>query len=161
MTHSNKRKPGRGNGIRLATVTMEAVAGLTPMVHELMERLPIPKPGENSRKELVNIPPLYSKDSSIELNRAVELLAAFGLKAEPVELYIPDARIDYRDCFNFQVVDSNFMRQQKVVVGSPIIIRYITQEVIDESRRLFYEEERRKENLRHRNKRYKRNNHDG
>ena len=160
MAYSNKHKLSRGNGIRLATITMEAVAALVPMAHELMERLPISKPVQKSQRELVDIPPLYSKNESIELNRAVELLIAYGLKPEPVELYIPDARIEYRGHFNLQVVDANFMHRQKVELGSPIIIRYITQEVIDESQKLFDEEERRKADLRHHNKWYKRNGHD-
>lgn len=158
MAYSNKRKLSGVNGIRLAAVTMEVATALAPVVHEIIVRLPIPEPSKKLQKELVELPPLYSKGESLNLNQAVEILKDYDLRPKPIQLHIRDAKVEYRDCFDFQVVDAKFMRRQKVDAELPIIIRYITQEVIDESRRLY--EETHKVHLKHHNKRRGRNSHD-
>lgn len=94
----------------------------------------------------IDLPALYDKGFPIKLNDAVELLNGFGLKVITSELSLSDAAVKYKDCFAFQVVGSNPKQKQRVKTGSTVILRYITQEVIDESQRIFTEAENNKEN---------------
>lgn len=137
MRSSNKHKTNRGNGIRLATVIAESAMVLVPVVDKLMDTVSNRISPMSEQKEFEIISPLYSKDQSINLSRAVEILSHYGFQPEPVELHIRDAKVEYRDYFDTQVIDPRFMSPQKLKLGTPVIIHYITQEVIDESQRLF------------------------
>lgn len=137
MASSNKHKTNRGNGIKLATVIGETAITLVPVLDKLIGTASNQISLVSKQKEFEIIPPLYTREESISLNRAVEILTRYGFQPEPVELYIRDAKLEYRDYFDTQVVDPRFMHPQKLKLGKPVILHYITQEVIDESQRLF------------------------
>ena len=94
------------------------------------------------------IPALYEKDCLLTVEEAKALLESNGFKMLPLELKVTEADIRYKDCFEFQVVSSKPRQNRKVNPGSTVIVRYVTQSVIDESKKLFEESERRKDELR-------------
>ena len=56
-----------------------------------------------------------------------------------------DANIQYRHCFDSQVIKSHPKSKTKVERGTAVLVKYIPQEVIDESRRMFDISEKHKE----------------
>ncbi len=96
------------------------------------------------RKRLISVPELYSKEYPLSVEQAVELLNNCGLKSTLVKTSINDSDIKYRKCFASQVISTKPKGKQKVEPGTMILVKYITQEVIDESQRIFDELEARK-----------------
>lgn len=97
------------------------------------------------RKKLVSVPELYSKEYPLSVEQAVEILESCGLKATLVKMSTADANIQYRHCFDSQVIKSLPKSKTKVERGTAVLIKYITQEVIDESQQMFDISEKRKE----------------
>ena len=96
------------------------------------------------RKRLISVPELYSKEYPLSIEQAVELLNNYGLKSTLVKTSIDDADVKYRKCFASQVISTKPKGKQKVEPGTMILVKYITQEVIDESQKIFEELEARK-----------------
>lgn len=90
----------------------------------------------DDRKSLVSVPELYSKEYPLTVEQAVELLENCGLKATLVKMAITDAAAQYSGCFPSQVIKTRPRSKQKVERGSSVLVKYITQEVIDESKRM-------------------------
>lgn len=97
------------------------------------------------RKKLVIVPKLYSSEYRTTSEQAIEILTSLGLKAVLSPTLIADADGKYRNCINNQVIKSEPKAKQKVEPGTTVRVLYITQEVIDESQRLFDESEKQKE----------------
>lgn len=91
------------------------------------------------RKKLVTVPKLYSSEYRTTSEQAVEILTSIGLKVILSPTFISDADKKYKDCINNQVIKSDPKPKQKVEPGTAVRVLYITQEVIDESQRLFDE----------------------
>lgn len=124
-------KPKKPNGNIGGTLGLVAgiVGAVTPLAVELIDR--IPKKEELSpSEELIFMPELCSKK--------------FPLKALPIEVRLRDACVKYKDCFELQVVGSDRKPNSKLKPGDTVIVQYVTQEVIDESRRIFEEAEKQK-----------------
>lgn len=119
-----------------AAAEIAAIAAVLPLVKPLVEagREYIDKAVEE-RKKLVSVPELYSKGYPITVEQAVEMLESCGLKATLVKTSSPDIR--YRDYFDSQVASSNPKAKQKVERGTNVMVKYVTQEVIEQSQRLF------------------------
>lgn len=138
-------KPKKPNGNIGGTLGLVAgiVGAVTPLVVELIDR--IPKKEELSpSEELIFMPELCSKKFPLKLDEAKELLESRGLKALPIEVRLRDACVKYKDCFELQVVGSDRKPNSKLKPGDTVIVQYVTQEVIDESRRIFEEAEKQK-----------------
>jgi len=99
------------------------------------------------RKNLVTMPELYSREYPLKVEQAEKLLEENGLKATFVPLSINDASAKYRTCFDSQVIKTNPRAKQKVDPGKSVLVKYITQEVIDESRRLYAEAQQKKQDI--------------
>lgn len=99
------------------------------------------------RKRLVSVPELYSKEYPLNVDQAVELLNHCGLKSTLVKTTLDDAGVKYRKCFASQVISTKPKGKQKVEPGSMVLVKYITQEVIDESQKIFEELEARKNEM--------------
>lgn len=142
---SDKKPPKNVGGIA-AGITM--AASVIPLVKPAidMAREQIDKVAEN-RKRLVAVPELYSKGFPLTTEQAMKLLGELGFKFELVKLSLKEVNVKYRDCFDSQVIETHPKAKQKVEPGSSVLIKYITQEVIDESQRLFDEVEKRKVQL--------------
>ena len=98
----------------------------------------------DERGKLVSVPELYSNQFPLTVEQAVERLKNCGLSATLIKASVHDARPRYRNCFNSQVISSRPKAKQKVVPGSSVSVKYITQEIIEESQRIFEENERAK-----------------
>ena len=68
-----------------------------------------------------------------------------GLKATLVKMSTADANIQYRQCFDSQVIKTHPKSKTKVERGTAVLVKYIPQEVIDESQRMFDISEKHKE----------------
>lgn len=97
------------------------------------------------RKKLVAVPVLHSKEYPLSVEQAVEILESCGLKATLVKMSTADANIQYRQCFDSQVIKTHPKSKTKVERGTAVLVKYIPQEVIDESQRMFDISEKHKE----------------
>ncbi len=138
-------KPKKPNGNIGGTLGLVAgiVGAVTPLAVELIDRIP-KKEELGPSEELIFMPELCSKKFPLKLDEAKELLESRGLKALPIEVRLRDACVKYKDCFELQVVGSDRKPNSKLKPGGTVIVQYVTQEVIDESRRIFEEAEKQK-----------------
>ena len=84
------------------------------------------------------------KDVPIDLEQAVRMLEDCGLKSSTSKLTIKEANPRYKDCFDSQVIGSNPKQGTVVKIGSTVCLRYIPDEVIIESQKIFDELQRNK-----------------
>lgn len=138
-------KPKKPNGNIGGTLGLVAgiVGAVTPLAVELIDRIP-KKEELGPSEELIFMPELCSKKFPLKLDEAKELLESRGLKALPIEVRLRDACVKYKDCFELQVVGSDRKPNSKLKPGDTVIVQYVTQEVIDESRQIFEEAEKQK-----------------
>lgn len=113
-------------------VVSSALAILQPAANVIANTL---KDKVEERKDLVSIPELYTKDIPMKLDRAKILLEECGFKVEPIA--IREANIKYKDCFDLQIVGSKPKHKQKVKPGTIIFLKYVTSEIIEESKKMF------------------------
>lgn len=118
-----------------AAAAVGVVALVEPAVPFLIEQI----------EKFTIIPPLYGKDLHIPVEQAEERLKQNGFVCNPSKLCLSDADPKYKDCIDRQIVKT-IPRKHAVIPKTNKIITliYITQEVIDESKRLFEEEQARK-----------------
>jgi hypothetical protein len=124
-------------------VVSTALAIFEPVINAAAKTV---KEKVKERKDLVDIPELYSRGLPIKLERAIILLEECKLKVEPVA--IRDANIKYKDCFDLQIVGSKPKHKQKVKPGTLVFLKYVTSEVIEESQKLFDKSEKYKAEVR-------------
>lgn len=94
---------------------------------------------EKKNNTSVSIPKLYSREYRLTINQAFEVLNNYGLKAVAVTTQLQEADIKFKDCFDNQVISTDPKAGQKVKPGDTVLVKYITQAVIDESQRIFDE----------------------
>lgn len=141
----NSNKGGNKNlsgiaGIITAVGTVATV--VTPLVEKAIDNVGSqPKEKVN---EKVKVPELYHKGFPIDLDQAIKILEDCGLKASKSKLTLKEAKPQYKDCFGSQVIDSNPKQGSAVKVGSTVCLRYIPDEVVVESQKMFDEIERSK-----------------
>jgi len=92
-------------------------------------------------KNLVAIPRLYTKNVRLLAEQAKKILEERELKPQ---LFPVEKDIKYKDCFEFEVVESDPKEKQKIERGSFINVYYVTANVIEESKAMFIESERQK-----------------
>lgn len=138
-------KPKKPNGNIGGTLGLVSgiVDAVTPLAVELIDRIP-KKEELGPSEELIFMPELCSKKFPLKLDEAKELLESRGLKALSIEVRLRDACVKYKDCFELQVVGSDRKPNSKLKLGDTVIVQYVTQEVINESRRIFEEAEQQK-----------------
>lgn len=137
---SSKKTNGRSNKKSVAPMVLSALTAapaIITAIDKLLDKLP------NVPSKVV-VPQLYDFGFPLKLDQAITMLTNAGLVAMPSEVNIQEADPEYRNCVDSEVVGSNMKPRQKVDAGSIVIVRYITQEVIDESQRLFEELEKQK-----------------
>lgn len=127
-------------GIITAVGTVATV--VTPLVEKAIDSAGN-QPKEKA-DEKVKVPELYHKGFPIDLEQAIKILEDCGLKASKSKLTLKEAKPQYKDCFGSQVIDSNPKQGSTVKVGSTVCLRYIPDEVIMESQKMFDEIERSK-----------------
>lgn len=133
---------------------ISALAGLataaTPLVANAINNAK--SKSSDKAEEKIKIPELYHKGFPIDLEQAVRILEDCGLKSSTSKLTIKEANPRYRDCFDSQVIGSNPKQGTIVKIGSTVCLRYIPEEVIAESQRLFDEMQRSKAEAKERTK---------
>lgn len=120
------------------------VGAAAPIITAALDKLPAKTETPGSAEPLVAVPELYTKGFPLTFEQASEKLSSEGFKVIGSKMLPADAKPKYRDCIDNQVIASRPKSKEKVKPGTTVILRYITQEVIDESRRIFTEEERQK-----------------
>lgn len=140
---AGSRKIGGGDIAGIVGAVAGIVTTVTPIVNEAMTN----KKEKAGEDDWVVIPELYDKAFPLKMEQAVELLASYGLKAMPSMLTLREANVKYKDCFDGQIIGSKPKSNQKVHPGTTVLIRCVTQEVIDESWKMFAEAEARKAEL--------------
>lgn len=129
--NSNKNVSGIAAGITMAASVLPLVKPAIDAVRDYADKT------IEERKKLVAVPELYSKEYPLTKEQAVEILDSCGLKATLVKAAISDANVQYQNCFDMQVIKSHPKAKQKVERGSSVLVKYITQEVIDESQKMY------------------------
>ena len=124
---------GIAAGISLAATVLPLVEPAINIAQDQINKI------AEERNQLVEVPELYSKGFPLTIEQATKLLDGLGFKFELIKLSISDAKSKYKDCFDLQVIETHPKAKQKVKPGSNILIKYITQEVIDESQKIFEE----------------------
>lgn len=143
MSGSSNNKP-KGNMNKIVS-GVKAVTSLITLAKPVADTIQdYTSKTMEERRRLVSVPELYSKEYPLSVEQAVELLSNYGLKSTLVKTSIEDADVKYRKCFASQVISSKPKGKQKVEPGTMILVKYITQEVIDESQKIFEETEARK-----------------
>lgn len=129
--NSNKNVSGIAAGITMAASVLPLVKPAIDAVRDYADKT------IEERKKLVAVPELYSKEYPLTKEQAVEILESCGLKATLVKAAMSDADVRYRNCFDMQVIKSHPKAKQKVERGSSVLVKYITQEVIDECQHMY------------------------
>lgn len=130
----NSKLKGIG-GILLTSVAVPIADKVIEKIADRIEEQPI--------EENVTVPVLYTR-IHLTLEQAVKSVEAVGLKAIPVEIHPQKASAKYKDCFEYQVVDSEPKQNKRVKPGTGIRLIFVTKEVIEESRKIFDAAEGRK-----------------
>lgn len=99
---------------------------------------------QKSKDGTITIPNLYQPDFPLDVDIVVSLLEEQNFKVATSKLQMKDANAKYKDCINNQVVGTNPRHGKKVEVGSIITVRYISQDVIDASQKMFNDKEKNK-----------------
>lgn len=140
-----EKKPTKNTGSNIAAGVAMA-ASIVPLVKPAIDAIrDYTDRTIEERKKLVAVPELYSKEYPLTVEQAVEILESCGLKATLVKMSLADADAQYRQCFNSQVIKSHPKSKTKVERGTAVLIKYISQEVIDESQQIFDISEKHKE----------------
>lgn len=138
----SKKQSNNVGGTLGAAIGLISVAA--PIVTALLDKLPVKSADNKAIVEKVIVPELYAKGFPLTLDQANEKLTSEGFKMIASKLTVSDAKIKYKDCFDMQVVDSQPKSKTRTKPGVTVIVRYVTQEVIDESKKLCEETEHRK-----------------
>lgn len=139
---SSKNTGNIATGIAMAASVIPLVKPAFDAVREYADKT------INERKKLVAVPELYSKEYPLRVDQAVEILESCGLKSTLVKMSINEADARYRKCFESQVIKSHPKAKQKVERGTSVLVKYITQDTIDECQRMYDISEKHKEELR-------------
>lgn len=122
---------------------------IEPHIQEFIENIVniIAQQIHDSKDGMINIPKLYQPGFPLDVDMVVSLLEQQGFKTATSELQMKDANSKYKDCIDNQVVGTNPRQGKKVKIGSIICVRYITKEVIEESKKIFYDTQQAKAEL--------------
>lgn len=93
-------------------------------------------------EDRIPVPELYLKKYPLTYKQAETLLIDSGFKMLATEIKKPNVR--FKDCFEYQVVGSKPKQRHKEKPGTTVIVMYVTQDIIDASKKLFEEHERQK-----------------
>ena len=122
---------------------------IEPHIQEFIENIVdiIAEQIHDSKDGMISIPKLYQPGFPLDVDMVVSLLEQQGFKTATSQLQMKDANAKYKDCIDNQVVGTNPRQGKKVKIGSIICVRYITKEVIEESKKIFCDAEQAKTEL--------------
>ena len=135
---ASKKSNGGRKSIAPSVISALPIApAIIKAIEEVMDKFP-------DMPTKVAVPQLYDSNLRLKLDDAIMALTSAGLKPIPSELTLEEADPKYKNCFDSQVIWSSLKHQQKTQVGTTVIVKYITQEVITASQKMFEEQERQK-----------------
>ena len=88
------------------------------------------------RRRKVRVPTIYADGYAITKMHAETMLKSAGLTSVFIPAQLKDASPKYKDYCEFQVIDSKPKVNTKVDLETQILVKYITQEVINASKQL-------------------------
>ncbi len=88
------------------------------------------------RRRKVRVPMIYADGYAITKMHAETMLKSAGLTSVLIPAQLKDANPKYKDYCEFQVIDSKPKANTKVDLETQILVKYITQEVINASKQL-------------------------
>ena len=124
------------DGLGKAAVTI-VVTTATTIVTKIVEQ--VEKKMED-RDKMVKVPELYSPGFPCTLDQVDTVLVSAGFHYVTTAETKPDAK--YHDCIPMQVVSTNPSAHASVLPGSTIQVKYVTQDVIEESKIIFENQQR-------------------
>lgn len=140
--NTNKNNKGSTDVIGVISALAGLATAATPLVANAINNAK--NKSSEKTEEKIKIPELYHKGFPIDLEQAVRMLEDCGLKSSTSKLTIKEANSRYKDCFDSQVIGSNPKQGTVVKIGSTVCLRYIPDEVIIESQKIFDELQRNK-----------------
>lgn len=141
---SNAIKPVAGTFVTGLGVAATAAKYAEPAIEKLIEQALIVIDKYNAR---ITIPSLTVRDAPLNYQQASEALRRCYMNPMPVAMTIENANPMYHNFFNGQFVRTEPAEGNKVDPNSNVYVVYITQEVIDESKRLYQEQENEKNRM--------------
>ena len=148
--NTNKNNKNSTDAIGVISALAGLATAATPLVVNAINNAK--SKSSDKTEEKIKIPELYRKGFPIDLHQAVKILEDCGLKSFTSKLTIKEANPRYKDCFDLQVISSNPKQGTLVKIGSTVCLRYIPEEVIAESQKLFDEMQRNKMETKERTK---------
>lgn len=145
MRSNNKQNKNYANVLGAIGAVAGLVQAASPMVEKAIDKS---KDISEKNDNKVVIPDLYRKDFPIDLEQAKTLLLDRGLKYSESKMITKDANKKYKDCFDLQVITSSPKQGSSVNKGTTVYLKYITQDVIDASIKIFENEEKTKAEIR-------------
>ena len=97
---------------------------------------------EIDKADMVLIPSLYDEEFYLDLGQVTEMLEKLDLNVVPTEITFNKAHPKYRYFKENQVVGTSPKHKTYVKKGYPVVVKYVTAEVIAESQRIFDEAEK-------------------
>ena len=137
MRTNNTNNKGSTDVIGVISALAGLATAATPLVANAINNAK--NKSSEKTEEKIKIPELYHKGFPIDLEQAVRMLEDCGLKSSTSKLTIKEANPRYKDCFDSQVKQGTVVK-----IGSTVCLRYIPDEVIIESQKIFDELQRNK-----------------
>lgn len=141
MENNKNNKPvgGKKNGLANLVIEGAVIPVAANAANKIVNVIAEHKANEEHK---IAVPELYVKNFPIDLEQAKILIEDLGLKFSKSRMLIKEADPKYKDCFDLQVVDSNPKQKSLVNKDATVYVKYITQEVIDASKKIFEDEEK-------------------
>lgn len=136
---NNKLVCGKKNGLANLVIEGAVIPVAANAANKIVNAIVEHKANEEHK---IAVPELYVKNFPIDLEQARILIEDLGLKFSKSRMLIKEADSKYKDCFDLQVIDSNPKQKSLVNKGTTVYVKYITQEVIDASLKIFEDEEK-------------------
>lgn len=138
MATSKHQDKNVKSSVREVITLAQTIVQFAPIAERLFKNV------IDDRKSRVKVPDLCDSQYQHDLIKAEDALTACRLKMMIFKLPIKEASPKYKDYFDMQVVSTEPKAGHWVEFGETVKVLYITQDVIDESQRLFEEDEKRK-----------------
>ncbi|MFM9413743.1 hypothetical protein ACKQTC_05135 [Peptococcus simiae] len=121
-----KIDPNTAKKIVQSTITAAAI------INSRLEKV-----SDLKRETEVKVPDLYKKGFPITIDDAEKRLKQCGLGICKIPLTVQEAKAKYRNCRMDEVISSNKKQGAQALIGETIDVRYVPEEVIRESQRIF------------------------
>jgi hypothetical protein len=134
-----------GAAISVAGAVIGLIDTALPVADGIVNR--VSNKDETETETYATVPELYKDGFPLDISQAEQMLDEVGLKFMLVPLKTNQAKTDYKDYIVNQVIETNPKSGKKVKTGTVICVKYIPEEVIAESQKIFEDAIHEKEEL--------------